>query len=384
MILVSARGKQDISRSQQQQQMLLSKQQQAELARQAQQKELLEKQKQKLAEQEKALLQLQFEKKQGELDNEKKIQAARVQRAELEKKFLEEIKDKQIFSQNALLSYTRKWVFYLVTLSVITLIVAVIAYLNQRKTKRLNKLISTQHRELEQVSMVKDRLLSVVGHDLRSPVNMLISFTQLLKMGDIEPDRMKLYMDQLESTLDHTSSLMENLLEWAASQMQGYKPVINHENIQPIAAEVVQFLAARAHEKNIALQNNIDVSCMAYCDKDMLSLIIRNLLSNSIKFTSTGGKVAISAEEKKRYTIIRIKDNGTGMKLAKIEQFNTGALATSESTPGTAKEKGTGLGLLLCKTFVQVMHGDISVTNNTDTAGCTFEIVLPNENVVED
>lgn len=169
----------------QQQEMLLGKRQQEELLRQQQQKILLEKQKEQLAEKEKALLRLQYEKKEIELDNEKKQQSALLQKNQLQAQYEEAVRDKQITSQKAELAYNRRWLLFLGMLAILVIIISSIIYINQRKTKRLNKLIFIQNNELEKISMVKDRVLSVVGHDMRTPLNILLSFTQLLKGAHI-------------------------------------------------------------------------------------------------------------------------------------------------------------------------------------------------------
>ncbi|RZL18994.1 MAG: HAMP domain-containing histidine kinase [Pedobacter sp.] len=247
------------------------------------------------------------------------------------------------------------------------------------RTKKLNETIIIQHKLLEQVSMVKDRVLSVVGHDMRSPLNMLSSLSQLLKEGSIPPEKMPLYMSQLESTLSHTSSVMDNLLYWAASQMQGYNPVIGLVQLNPVVEDIIQLLKGNAEKKHIQISNNIPEGTVASCDPDMIALIIRNLVSNSIKFTSSHGNININALKENGFIHVMVIDNGVGMTSKSMESFNKNTFGTTESTPGTASEKGTGIGLLLCKTFIQLLNGRITVSKGTNGKGCKFEIILPHE-----
>ncbi|MES2332256.1 MAG: HAMP domain-containing sensor histidine kinase [Bacteroidota bacterium] len=366
-----------------QQLMLLSKQRQAQLTSQQEQQLLMEKQKKQLIEQEKTLLKFKLEKKQEEFESEKKRDSALRERHRLQAMYSVAIKDKEIIRQNTALEFTKKWIFYLLALFALAMVLAFITWRNHQKTKRLNKIILLQHDKLEQVSKVKDLLLTVVGHDMQSPLNMLMSFAQVLKYGDIPHDKMGVYMDQLESTLIQTSSLIENLLYWARSQMQGYKPAITKTDISQIAAEITSQIQIRADEKNVYLTNDILLNTVVLCDPSMLTLVLRNLTNNAIKFTQAGGAVLLSAIVRDDKVIISVSDNGSGMSGHQEELFNSTSFESVESSLGTANEKGTGLGLLLCKTFTQLMNGHISVRQNINNAGSVFEIVLPNGKAVQ-
>ncbi len=367
------------SKIQQQQERLLSKKQQTELLVQQQQKALLEKQRLQLAEQEKHLLSIQYQQKQDEFTHQQKEQASLLQKNQLQAKYEASIKDKQISSQKESLSYNHRWIFFLLMLSLLVLVIAAIIFVNHRKTKRLSQLVLTKNRELEQVSLVKDRVLGVVGHDMRSPLNMLLSFSQLLKYGSVPPEKMEGYLNQLESTLHHTSSLMDNLLYWAASQMQGYKPAINKVMLTTVAADMLMLSQPMADGKEVHLTNTIPADIAVWADADMLALVLRNLVNNAIKFSPTGGKgkVSIGAARENEVVVITVTDNGAGMNERSRQEFNDTGMQYTGSTMGTGREKGMGLGLLLCKTFIQLMNGKIMVHQQEQLTGCTFKIVLP-------
>jgi len=230
---------------------------------------------------------------------------------------------------------------------------------------------------LEQMGMVKDTLLSVVSHDMRAPVNTLISFTELINDGDISKEKLGLYLDQINHTLHHTSSLMNNLLNWAASQMQGFKPVIEPVDAGLVASNIVQSYAERALAKKIVLATLLEPGTLAFADANMLDLILRNLVSNALKYTTVGGSITINCDAVNGSMVLSVSDTGMGMSEERMEQFNSAILSPTKSTLGTANEKGTGLGLLLCKTFTRLMNGKLTVQKNEDMQGCRFELSLP-------
>lgn len=356
-----------------QQQLLLSREKQASIARQQAEKLQFEKQEKQLAEQEKLLLQLRVRQKESELQEE----YSNAQASELQARYQTALRDKRILRQETDIRQSRRWIYYLISVSILIFVVSIVIYLSHRKARRLNQLITAQHEELQQVSHVKDRLLAIVGHDMRSPLNMLLGLSQILQNEKIPKAKMEAYMQQLESTLTHTSSLMDNLLHWAASQMQGYKPHVQSVNIAEITSDAVLLQKARAADKGITLHQKVSPELLVKCDPDMLTLIIRNLVSNAVKFSSAGSDITVCSAEENNHTIISVTDNGTGMSNALLSHFNSTSLSGLESTRGTDKEKGTGLGLLLCKTFTRLMNGRIFALPNPQGTGTIFKIILP-------
>lgn len=362
-----------------QQQLMLSRKSQLELIRQEQQRILLEKQKAQLAEKEKQLLELQVRAKQNELEQDRKTQSQVLLNNQVQARLNAAIKDKQINSQQEAISYNKKWNFFLLTGFVIVAFFAVIAFLAQRKAKRLNAVISTQHAELEQMGMVKDTILGVVSHDMRTPVNTLLAFSELIREGDISTEKLGEYLGHINQTLNHTSSMMNNLLNWSASQMQGFTTVIEKIDANAVAANIVSSFAQRAAEKKLVITNDIPTQTFVLADANMLDLIFRNLVSNAIKFTPAGGSVSIAASTRSSGMGLSVTDTGVGMTDEKMDRFNSIVLSSAQSTLGTEREKGTGLGLLLCKTFSKLMGGQITAQKNGKEKGCRFEVVLPGE-----
>jgi len=242
---------------------------------------------------------------------------------------------------------------------------------------RLNKKVINQKKELEKMNAVKDRMFSIISHDLRAPVNSVVSFTQLLENGDIPPEKLQKYAGVLKDTLGQTVGLMENLLNWARTQMQGYNPVIENFDVFETASQAVGLLTPEANKKGILITNNIAAGTFLSADFNMVSLMIRNLLSNAIKYTPAGGTLTLSSLRADDNIRIKIQDTGVGIDALLVADFNKNIAAQPlESTPGTNKEKGTGLGLMLCKDFATLMHGKITL-ESTPGKGSSFTVELP-------
>lgn len=363
------RYKQKITGIELQKQVLLAKQQQQEL--------YLKQQQLALSDQEKSLQRLTFLKKQLDLEIAQKNQSGKFERAKLQAKYETSLRDKQISKQEQQIKFDWRIKIFLSIGLALVLFIAGIIYYNQRKTKLLNKVINQQRQELEQLNRVKDKIFSVVSHDMRTPVNALISFIQLLENGNIDQEKLSRYAATLKHNLSYTSAMMENLLNWAASQMQGFYPDMETLNIHQLLNEVMNAVLHHADAKNIEIENNTNPDMFVKADANMLSLILRNLISNAIKFTPRNGLITLSDTNSDNELFINIADNGIGLSDQQLTHFNkTSYNGAGISTLGTEKEKGTGLGLILCRTFIDLMGGKISASKNNLT-GTIFTITLP-------
>lgn len=252
----------------------------------------------------------------------------------------------------------------------------VIIFLNQRKTKRLNVLISEQKTELEQLAIVKDKMFSLVSHDMRSPVNALISFITILENKEISQEKLGLYAAELKNQLTQTTNLMENMLNWAASQMQGYKPTLVMANLYELTEAVLVNMRQHAALKGILISNNIREETIAEVDTEMFALIIRNLVANAIKFSKKNGTVTLFDLEQNGQMVVAVKDTGTGISEDKLAQINADENTLIESTIGTKNEKGTGIGIMLCKTFAKLINGKLMAQSEPGN-GTEFKLTLP-------
>jgi two-component system sensor histidine kinase/response regulator len=247
---------------------------------------------------------------------------------------------------------------------------------NNQVLQQKNRAIEQQKEELGRLNRTKDTLFSIISHDLRSPLSSLYSLFSLMNMGTLPPERLAAHSQRLTRTLDVTLRLLDNLLNWSASQMQGDKVRPEKVRLQPIIEEAMGLLAGDAERKTIALFSDIPTLSTVRADLDMLRLVVRNLLGNAIKFTPANGHVRISARQVEGQGLweIAVADNGVGIAAADLPKIfgETGL----HSTLGTALEKGAGLGLRLCKEFVERNGGSIACESQLGV-GTTLRFTLP-------
>jgi len=228
--------------------------------------------------------------------------------------------------------------------------------------------------KLKEQNAIKDKFFSIIAHDLKSPFNSILGFSDILKeeVKQLDTSTIEDYASMINTSAHQTYNLLEELLNWSRLQ-QGQMP-FNPTNIvlREVVKEVVALLAENANQKNIALINHISGDLIVKADENMLKTMIRNLVSNAIKFTSTGGKVELQASEGKENIEVSASDNGTGLKQEELEQI----FKMGYTTYGTSNEKGTGLGLFLCKEFVE-KHGGKIWAESEFGKGSTFKFTLP-------
>lgn len=230
--------------------------------------------------------------------------------------------------------------------------------------------------ELRALNQNKNRFFSVISHDLRAPVNNIVSLVKLLredKARKSKPDT-QLIGQMLESAANKASALLENLLIWANTQMDQIQYQPEGCDLFVVVEECLAVAQPAASLKSIQLTNQLDNHPMIYADRNMLATVIRNLLSNAIKFSRSGEKVWVSANYTPEWVQISVGDTGIGMSQQEIQKiFN---LDTKYSRTGTAGEQGAGIGLLLCKEFVEKHGGEIWVESEV-SVGSSFIFTLP-------
>ena len=228
------------------------------------------------------------------------------------------------------------------------------------------------NREMKELNTVKDKLFSVVAHDLRSPVSALASMMRLVDVNRENTIEQELFKG-ISSSVDTTCDLLDNLLGWAKSQMQGIVPVLAYFDVQEGSRSVTDSLQTIADNKTIILQNRIEPH-QVYADREMFAVVLRNLTSNALKYTSEGGEVILDSELSDNMLVISVKDTGTGM--SQEVQNKLFKLSETKSKRGTDNESGTGLGLVLCADFVKANGGRIWFTS-VPGEGSTFFFSVP-------
>ncbi len=235
-----------------------------------------------------------------------------------------------------------------------------------------------QQKELKDLNATKDKFFSIIAHDLKSPFNHLLGLTEIIQ--DLSPETDHKEVRELAALIHKSAKqgrdLLDNLLEWSRSQIgaRDFRP----DNIKlfDIVNEAISFVEQIASQKDISIINAVEKDAVARADINMLNTILRNLLNNAIKFTKPGGFVKIHAKKRKEVTEITVEDNGIGISKSTLSKlFKTDE---NPSTPGTSSEKGTGLGLILCREFVEQHGGSIYVESERGK-GSRFIFTLPNK-----
>lgn len=231
-------------------------------------------------------------------------------------------------------------------------------------------------KELMELNFTKNKIISIISHDLRSPLNSLKGVLGLLNKRQITQDEFYRLAGDLGKNVENLSYMMDNLLHWAFTQMKGFTPSPSTFSLQQIAEEQVTLFAEAARQKGILLQNYITEPVAVYADVNHIRLILRNLINNAIKFSNKGGLVCIKATIDTGYVTIFVTDTGVGIPeeyLKKILKSNPQASAT-----GTRGETGTGLGLLLCKEMIAYNGGQLWISSKPGE-GSTFSFSLPHQ-----
>ncbi|MFH0735479.1 MAG: hybrid sensor histidine kinase/response regulator [bacterium] len=230
--------------------------------------------------------------------------------------------------------------------------------------------------ELKRINATKDKFFSIIAHDLKNPFITMLGFSSMLISDYYEfTDEERLdYLAEMEKVAKKSHQLLENLLQWSRSQTGRMEFNPKEKDITLIVFETITLLESQAKAKNITLVNNAAYNMIAYFDEDMITTVFRNLCSNAIKFTYEGGHVQVDYIDEGDFYQIIISDDGVGMDektmnaLFKIE--------VQQTKTGTGNEIGTGLGLILCKEFVEKNNGKIWVTSHLGS-GSSFHFTIP-------
>ena len=236
--------------------------------------------------------------------------------------------------------------------------------------------ISRSRAKLLELNATKDKFFSIISHDLRSPFGTILGFSQLLSenLDQYTPEQTRKFVDNIYQTSKNTYELLQNLLDWSILQTGKISQKIEKNNLKTIVNDTSLLYDNIAESKGIILQNNVIYDVFINCDIEMTKTVLRNLISNAIKFTNNEGLVSINVIKNETDIEIQISDSGIGIAPENIPHLFL--IDKNISTPGTNNEKGTGLGLILCKELIEKQGGKIWVESNSGI-GTTFNFTLP-------
>jgi len=225
--------------------------------------------------------------------------------------------------------------------------------------KKLLKALSESESNLRELNAQKDKFFSIIAHDLKNPFNAILGFSELLveQINERNYTGIDQYATVIKQSSQRAFDLLINLLEWARAQTDTLVFDPESFNLKDLINENITILSSNANQKAITFNQDIPDEVFVFADKQMISVVLRNLISNAIKFTQKGGEINISVKKSEKEILISVIDNGIGIEPERIQ--NLFHINKSISTPGTNNEQGTGLGLILCKEFVEKHSGKI-------------------------
>jgi len=258
---------------------------------------------------------------------------------------------------------------------IISLLLSFLTFMQFRsniRTREINQL----NIELENLNLDKDRFMTILSHDLKSPFTSILGFLELLSedLRKLDVETIEKYVGIINSASRHTYNLLEDLLMW--TRAHSGKIIFNpqHVSLNETLDKVLEIQEPGAEAKDITIRVYFDENVIIFADPDMLKGILRNLISNSIKFTNRGGTVTVSAESRQTHVTVSVADDGIGIKPDAIKRLFD--ISRDQTTSGTENESGSGLGLILCKEFVE-KHGGKLWVESEPGKGSTFRFTLP-------
>jgi two-component system, sensor histidine kinase and response regulator len=272
------------------------------------------------------------------------------------------------------------WIYFYVGCLSLLCILAFVFYYNNKHNRNArislqqkNREIQSQTLQLRNLNSTKDKLFSIISHDLRSPVASLKALMEIVNSTGLTQEEFVEITRGLKRNLDSVYDDLDNLLLWAQSQLKGLKAVPEQIDLRALAEEKINVFADVMKAKHLIIRNSIPENTTVFADKNHIGLVFRNLLANAVKFNSRGGAIHIFTEERNNEVFVSIADSGVGIKESDLKKlFNP---ETHFTTAGTNKEKGMGIGLLLTKEFLE-KNGSAITVSSTPGLGTTFTFSL--------
>lgn len=268
---------------------------------------------------------------------------------------------------------------YIVIISALVIIIALF-YVNQRKQRKMttllkenNSLIIHQKNDLDDLNKMKNRLIGVMAHDLRAPLSTLTGLFNLLEDRSIDHEELLTMIPKVLSNLKYTSDFLDTLLYWINSQMENFQNAASPFFIKQAVLNEKNLLDDLLQKKDLQLNIDIQQDMKGFADSDSIRVVVRNLLTNAIKFSNYGSNIDVSCTEKDHKLILSIRDYGIGMTQERSKSIFTGRVSSSS---GTFNESGTGMGLMFCRDLIENNKGEIWVDSRLGE-GTVFSFSIP-------
>ncbi|WP_168196305.1 ATP-binding protein [Echinicola soli] len=277
----------------------------------------------------------------------------------------------------------RNYTYFILAVSILLVFIVLLLALylrNIRRTSRIQKAhqkkIDEQNRELERIGKFKDRILSVVAHDVKTPLNSLKSTVDMYQEGMFNKEEMNMLTQQISTKLNEVNYFVNDLVLWAKSQMTQASARPNGFEIKGLVEKTISLLLWDAKRKGIEISDRTQPG-MAYADEEMVKIVVRNFLANAIKYCDNGDQIILStrSDSEERLLVVSVEDTGTGIPAEKLPYIFD---EVNMSTEGTHHEIGTGLGLVLCRQYIEMNNGKIGVESERGK-GSVFWFAIPLE-----
>lgn len=268
-----------------------------------------------------------------------------------------------------------QYVDVFVTYVLVVILISYCIYYIRKNNELQKSELEDKAVNLKKSNQEKDKMFSIISHDLRSPLSSLQQYLEYLSIADLDIEEKKALESKLLKSTIQTQELLTNLLHWSKAKLDGIELKLVKINLFSSLQNTFEIFKTQCNQKNISFEIVVDDEIIVFADKDLLQLVIRNLLNNAVKFTPNGGFINLSAmiEEDFNCTIV-VKDNGIGISENRKNDIFT---LKAQSTSGTNHENGTGLGLLLCKEYIEIQKGKIWF--ESDESGTVFYVSIPSE-----
>lgn len=256
----------------------------------------------------------------------------------------------------------------------VTAVIAVFVDITENKKYRVQ--LEKSERKYKDLNATKDKFFSIISHDLKNPFNNIIGLTDLALEDPEESSYEDLlsYIKTINASANQAYTLLQNLLDWSRTQTGAISPVLVHHDMYDIVSNAISNVVFMANSKNISIENHVDPDQWVICDYDMMFTVLRNLLTNAIKFSHSNSKVEVFIENDEKGKMLCVRDYGMG--ISDDQKAKLFDITSTNSQPGTNNEKGTGLGLILVNDFVKLNNGELSFESQIGK-GTTFKIELP-------
>lgn len=293
-------------------------------------------------------------------------------------------------NQSLRLATSRRYTLFFAIAAVLVAALGIWMYLLNLKVTKVNRDLSVQqlkiaeqNQELEQqsaqlksINETKNKLFSILGHDLRGPIGQIKSVVDLMLQDQLEKEEFFELMNYLKKDIDSVNFTLNNTLKWSMAQMEGFEVNPIKFNLFDVVQNSLDLLQASIKEKDLVVFNQLKNETFAFGDPDLVEVVVRNLINNAVKFSNPGDAITIYAERSKDFLELYILDQGIGMSQEQIDEILSEQNMLSKSKPGTQKEKGSGLGLQLVKDFVKMNGGKIEIDSHLGH-GTKFCVKLP-------